>query len=116
IGLTGTPVTNLPRHLHNALNVLAENRFGFFFVPDRDGVPRASYSRLYCDAKQETVGRGETAKTVWQFGGRSNLDAPDGKWALTPEETLKERLRHLMLRRLKKDVDPQLPEKQRQII
>lgn len=114
--LSGTPVVGNPRLLHNLLNVLAENRMGFFFLPDKDGKPRASYSRVFCAARQETVGKGESQKTVWCFDGKANLDEPDGVWCLTPEETLKERMRYLMLRRLKKDVDPQLPEKQRQII
>lgn len=121
IGLTGTPVTNLPRHTHNLLEILSPGRFGFFFLPDKeqdDGTmtKRASYARLYCGSYEETVGSGEAQKTVWKHDRKLNLDEPDGEWALTPEETLSCRLKHLMLRRLKRDVDPQLPQKTRQIV
>lgn len=110
--LTGTPVTNIPRTLHNMLEILAPGRFGFFWTEKRPGC----YGRLFCDPKMKQFGSGENMKTVNDFTGRSNLDEPDGIHALTKEETLKQRLRYVMLRRLKKDVDPQLPQKQRQII
>ena len=112
IGLTGTPVTNLPKHLHNVLEVLAYNRFGYFFTEHRPGC----FARLFCDSKEKTVGVGNDQIVVWDHSGRSNLDEPDGKYALTKAETLHARVAYLMLRRLKKDVDPQLPNKVRQII
>jgi hypothetical protein len=112
IGLTGTPVTNLPKHLHNVLEVLAYNRFGYFFTEHRPGC----FARLFCDSKEKTVGVGNDQIVVWDHSGRSNLDEPDGKYALTKAETLHARVAYLMLRRLKKDVDPQLPHKTRQII
>lgn len=112
IGLTGTPVTNRPKQLHNVLDLLAPMRFGYFFTEKRPG----SFSSLYCDSFQKTVGDGEHAITVWDHSGKSNLDEPDQKTAITKEETLHARLQFLMLRRLKKDVDPQLPVKQRQIV
>jgi SNF2 family DNA or RNA helicase len=112
IGLTGTPVTNLPKNLHNVLEILAPNRFGYFFTGARPGC----YSKVFCGSFQKTVGSGPEQKVVWDHSGRSNLDEPDGKTALTQEETLSARLKFLMLRRLKKDVDPQLPTKTRQIV
>ena len=121
--LTGTPVTNLPKNLHNILEALCPGRFGFFFIPERTDasvqtkkVPPASYAKVFCDSRQKTVGKGETEKVVWDHNGRSNLDEPDGVRALTRAETLNARVAYLMLRRLKKDVDKQLPVKQRQII
>ena len=111
-GASGTPVTNLPRNLHNVLEILAPNRFGYFFTGARPGC----FSRVFCGSFQKTVGSGPEMKTVWDHSGRSNIDEPDGKMALTIEETLKARLKFLMLRRLKKDVDAQLPQKTRQII
>jgi hypothetical protein len=112
IGLTGTPVTNLPKNLHNVLEMLAPGRFGYFFTGARPGC----YAKLFCDYKVVTVGKGPEQITINDFSGRSNIDEPDGKLALTQEETLQARLKFLHLRRLKKDVDPQLPQKQRQII
>ena len=112
IGLTGTLVTNKPRNLHNVLEVLAPNRFGYFFTGARPGC----FAKVFCGSFQKTIGSGPEAKVVWDHSGRSNLDEPDGKAALTKEETLQARLKFLMLRRLKKDVDPQLPQKVRQIV
>jgi SNF2 family DNA or RNA helicase len=121
IGLTGTPITNRPKNLHNILDILAQGRFGYFFGEYRDDngeikIRPGCYANLYCDSKLEEVGKGLEAKTVWNHKGRSNLDTPDGTKALTQEETLSSRMKFIMLRRLKKDVDPQLPQKQRQII
>ena len=109
---TGTPVTNLPRNLHNLLEILAPNRFGYFFTGQRPGC----FSKVFCNAFQKTVGSGQDSKTVWDYSGRSNIDVPDGKTAIAIEETLKARLKFVMLRRLAKDVDAQLPTKTRQII
>jgi SNF2 family DNA or RNA helicase len=117
IGLSGTPITNQTRNLHNVLDILCPGRFGWFFLPDKlDGTIRPSYARVYCNSFQKTVGSGPEQKTVWDHSGRSNLDEPDNEFAITKEETLHHRLRYLMLRRLKRDVDPQLPVTQRQII
>jgi len=112
IMLTGTPITNLPKHAHNVLEILAFNRFGYFFTPKRPGC----FAKLFCDSKEKTVGVGNDQIVVWDHTGRSNLDEPDGKAALVKAETLNARIKHVMLRRLKKDVDPQLPNKVRQII
>ena len=112
MGLTGTPMTSRPRDLHSVMNVLCPGRFGYFFAGDRQGV----FARLFCGAFQETVGKGQHAKTVWNFDGASNLDEPDGKTAVTVEETLHHRLSYCMLRRVKSQVDDQLPPKTRQIV
>jgi SNF2 family DNA or RNA helicase len=121
IGLTGTPVTSNPRKLHNLLDIVSPGRFGWFFLNDKielDGTrtPKPSYARVFCATREEEVGHGESQKLVYKHDGRLNLDAPDGTWAITKEETLHHRLKYFMLRRLKKDVDPQLPQTQRQII
>jgi SWI/SNF-related matrix-associated actin-dependent regulator 1 of chromatin subfamily A len=116
--LSGTPMTSRPRDLHNVLETLAPGRFGYFFTHQKpDKPPMGSFSRLYCAAFEKTVGSGPEAKTVWDFSGASNLGAdaivPP---CLTAEETLHERLSYLMLRRVKSEVDAQLPPKTRQIV
>jgi superfamily II DNA or RNA helicase len=112
IALTGTPVTNAPRNLHNVLEILAPGRFGYFFTGARPGC----FSKVYCAAFQKQVGAGFESKTVWDFSGRSNLDKADGVACLTQEETLAARMKYLMLRRLKRDVDKDLPVKTRQVV
>lgn len=117
IGLTGTPLSNNPRKFHNVLDILSPGRFGPFFIPPEPEEPlRPTYAVIFCNSQQETVGQGEGQKTVWKHDGAQNLDEPDGTLTLTHEETLAARIQHMMLRRLKKDVDPELPQKQRQII
>jgi SNF2 family DNA or RNA helicase len=116
--LTGTPMTNHTRNLFNVLDTLAPGRFGYFFTHAKpDGTVSGSFSRLFCDAKQKTVGKGPEAKTVWDFSGSSNLDRERVVLpAIVPEETLHARLSYLMLRRVKAEVDDQLPPKTRQIV
>lgn len=118
IFLSGTPMTSRPRDLHNVLDTLSPGRFGYFFTHVRpDGSVSGSFSRLYCAAHQKTVGRGPEAKTVWDFSGSSNLAADRlSPPAIVPEESLHERLRYMMLRRVKSEVDSQLAPKTRQII
>jgi SWI/SNF-related matrix-associated actin-dependent regulator of chromatin subfamily A-like protein 1 len=116
--LSGTPMTSRPRDLHNVLDTLAPGRFGYFFTHQKpDGTVSGSFSRLFCAAHQKTVGKGPEAKTVWDFSGASNLS---GKTLVPPaivaEESLHARLSYLMLRRVKSEVDAQLPPKTRQII
>ena len=115
--LSGTPMTSRPRDLHNALDTLTPGRFGYFFTHQKPGKPPSgSFSRLYCAAHEKTVGKGPEAKTVWDFNGASNLSEVETEWIKTPEETLHARLSYLMLRRVKSEVDTQLPPKTRQII
>lgn len=116
--LTGTPMTSRPRDLHSVVDTLCPGRFGFFFSEHQDDEekPVATYSKLFCDAHKITVGSGPEQKEVYDHKGASNLDKPDGKNCLVVEETLKARLKFFMLRRIKSEVDDQLPKKQRQII
>jgi len=99
IGLSGTPMTNRPRDLHNVADILCPSRFGVFFRHEG-----SSFAKSFCDSHQKTVGTGPEAKTVWDHDGSSN------------HELLNRRLSYFMLRRVAREVDDQLPEKQRQII
>ena len=93
--LTGTPVDNVPSDLFPLLHTLRPKMFPDF----------TQFAIRYCGAfLQEIKVRGRTKK-VWNTSGSSN------------EEELQDILRStLMIRRLKKDVLPQLPKKIRQII
>ena len=85
--LTGTPIPNRPIELWPALNYLLPETFNNFFA----------YALRYCGASQGRYG--------WDFSGSSHLDE------------LQEVLRSTcMIRRLKKDVLPELPAKIRQIV
>jgi len=98
IGLSGTPMTSRPRDLFNVIETLCPDRMG--------GVDRGffNFAKKFCDAKQVTVGKGPESKTVWNFDGASQL------------EELNRRLSYFMLRRVKSEVDAELPPKQRQIV
>lgn len=118
VGLTGTPITGALKTAHNVFDLLSPGRFGYFFAgvdPVTEKI-RTSYAKTFCQSHQETVGKGEHQITIWRHDGRLNMDVPDGEIAITQEETLHDRLAHFMLRRLKKEVDKQLPQKTRQII
>lgn len=85
--LTGTPILNCPIEIYPILRVIAPQEFGDWF----------QFARRYCDLKQTRFGMDVT--------GASNL------------KELQERLRATcMIRRLKSEVLPELPPKQRQII
>lgn len=99
MGLSGTPMVNRPRDLHNPIDILCPNRFGVFFRQEG-----SSFARNFCGSFQKTVGTGPEAKTVWDHSGKSN------------EELLHKRISYFMFRRVKSEVDSQLPEKTRQII
>lgn len=89
--LTGTPIINRPIELWNLINYLDPLRWKSF----------RWYTNRYCDAYQKRIGR----KLYWDFSGASNLDE------------LQEKLRStLLIRRLKKEVLPELPPKIRQVI
>lgn len=86
--MTGTPVLNRPKELWTTLRAL--DRHGL-------GVDWLRFHTRYCGAYKDRFG--------WKIDGASNLDE------------LNSRLRsHIMLRRKKEDVLPQLPPKRRQII
>jgi len=89
IFVTGTPIPNRPVELFPLANLL-NAEFAKEFWP---------YVKRYCDAKRSDSGYG------WDFNGSSNL------------EELQQKLREsIMIRRLKKDVMPELPAKRRQVV
>jgi SNF2 family DNA or RNA helicase len=99
LGLSGTPMTSRPRDLHNVIDILCPGRAGVFFREQG-----SSYAKEFCGSHQKTVGQGPEAKVVWDHDGKSN------------EEALNRRLSFMMLRRVAKEVDAQLPALQRQIV
>ncbi|WP_298442500.1 SNF2-related protein [Ferrimicrobium sp.] len=86
LALTGTPIPNRPIELYPLLNWLAPRQFDNWF----------NYATQYCAAYKTRYG--------WDVNGASNLDE------------LQEKLRTIMIRRLKKDVLTELPPKTRQVI
>lgn len=83
--LSGTAITNRPLEFFTTLNLLRPVEFGNFFA----------FAKRYTDAHHNGWG--------WDFKGSSN------------EEELHERTRSLAIRRLKKEVMAELPDKIRQI-
>lgn len=117
--LTGTPVANNPAKTHNLLDIIAPGRFGYFSkgYDLQTGIfKQGAYATVFCGSHLETVGKGEGMKTVPKHDGKTNLDKPDGVLCLTQQETLSARLKFMMLRRLAKDVDKELPVKTRMIV
>jgi SWI/SNF-related matrix-associated actin-dependent regulator 1 of chromatin subfamily A len=99
--LTGTPIENYPKEIWPIAAFLAPAKFGNFW----------DFAKRYCNAHQEdrkffNPKTNETYwKKVWVTEGASNLGE------------LQQRLRSsVMLRRVKKDVLPELPPKRRQLI
>lgn len=84
--LTGTPVTNRPKELWQQLNIIDPTTYPKFF----------QFGIKYCDAKQNQYG--------WDFSGASNVDE------------LNDELKSIMIRRKKKDVLTELPDKRRSTI
>ena len=84
--LSGTAITNRPIEFFTTLNLLRPTEFGNFFA----------YAKRYCDAEHNGWG--------WDFKGSSN------------EDELHERTRAFGIRRLKKEVMDELPDKIRQIV
>lgn len=117
--LTGTPIENCPVELWALLQVVCPEIWdppikerGMVRIPDvktthpGEGRNFWSYAERYCGLKKTSfpMGRGKF-KTAWDFRGASNLDE------------LNKRLRETcMVRRLKKDVLKDLPNKQRRLI
>ena len=83
--LSGTAITNRPLEFFTTLNLLRPVEFGNFFA----------FAKRYTDAHHNGWG--------WDFKGSSN------------EEELHERTRSLAIRRLKKEVMAELPDKIRQV-
>ena len=86
ICLSGTAITNRPIEFFTTLNLLRPVEFGNFFT----------YGKRYCDAHHTGWG--------WDFKGSSN------------ESELHERTRAFTIRRLKKEVMSELPDKIRQVV
>lgn len=82
IPVTGTPIENSPINIYNAIKMV--NPLG---VP-----PYFEFGKRFCDGKNDGFG--------WNFKGSSN------------SEQLHELLQNCMIRRLKKDVEKELPDKQ----
>jgi len=82
IALTGTPVLNRPIEIYNAVNILNPKIFSTFL----------EFTHRYCDPKHNGYG--------WDYSGASNI-----------EELHKILDEKVMIRRLKKDVLKDLPEK-----
>ena len=85
--LSGTPITNRPIELFTTLEMIKPAEYKGNFFP---------YAKRYCDAHNNGWG--------WDFTGSSNV------------EELHEKLRDIMIRRMKKDVLEELPDKIRQFI
>ena len=86
ICLSGTAITNRPIEFFTTLNLLRPVEFGNFF----------SYGKRYCDAHHTGYG--------WDFKGSSHASE------------LHERTRAFTIRRLKKEVMDELPDKIRQVV
>jgi SWI/SNF-related matrix-associated actin-dependent regulator 1 of chromatin subfamily A len=86
IGLSGTPITSRPIEFFNMLNIVVPMMFNNYW----------SFAKHYCDAKQNRYG--------WNTKGSSN------------EEELNLILTEVMIRRLKKDVLTELPDKTRTLV
>lgn len=86
LSLTGTPIPNRPIEAYPVLKWLAPRQFDSWF----------DYATKYCNGYQTPYG--------WDVSGASNIDE------------LNERLRLIMIRRLKKEVLTELPPKTRQVI
>jgi len=86
IAISGTPITSRPIELFNALTLVAKDRCPSFI----------EYTMKYCGAKHNGFG--------WDYTGATNT------------EELHKRLQTCMIRRLKKDVMEELPEKIKSII
>ena len=93
--LTGTPFANRPIELWNLVDTISPGRFGSY----------VNFGKRYCGGFQEEIeGRNKEMLRVWNFKGHSHIDE------------LNARLKQFMLRRTKKEVALELPDKTRKII
>ena len=86
LALSGTAITNRPVELFNTLNMVRPAEYSNFF----------KYAMQYCGAENNGWG--------WDFTGATNIDE------------LHSKLRDVMIRRLKKEVLTELPDKIRQFV
>lgn len=92
IFITGTPIYNKPKDLYVVLNLIDPNMFSSF----------SQFAQKYCGAKKVKIGKG---RSVTKFEGATNVDE------------LNTILRaNYMVRRMKKDVLKDLPEKIKDVI
>lgn len=89
VPLTGTPMRNGPKDIWNLLNMVAPKQWPDFFP----------FAKAFCNAHQKEVYTSNGRKMVWDFDGASN------------QAELALKLRGHMIRRLKEEVLPDLPEK-----
>jgi len=81
IGLSGTPCTNRPAELWSGLNMIRPDLYPTFI----------NFGQRYCSPRRRPWG-------VWEYKGATNLD-----------ELHRNLRKHLMIRRLKSDIEGQLP-------
>lgn len=91
--LTGTPVVNRPMEMYPILKSCGLK------------LTKTEYGKRFCDGKLVVIRWRPTKKLAWDFSGASNCDELN---ALLRQ--------HLMVRRTKREVLPELPPKTRQII
>jgi SNF2 family DNA or RNA helicase len=95
IAATATPFTNKPRNLWNVVDTISPGRFGKFFY----------FAKRYCDAHNETIElRDGDTKTILKCDGATHL------------KELSNRLKQFTIRRMKADVQLELPPQIRQIV
>ena len=92
IPMSGTPIRNRPDEFFNVLNLIAP----------RDFPSRFNYRQRYCDPKAFFDRR--TGRSIWTYNGATNI------------EELAKKVRPYILRREKRDVLKELPDKQKIII
>ncbi len=116
--LTGTPIENCPVELWPLLQIACPEKWDpptkvnpLIKQPQESkshpghGPYFWKFALRYCAAKKARFRMGNRFHTAWDFKGASNLD-----------ELQKELRSTCMVRRLKKDVLPELPEKRRKLI
>ncbi len=91
IGLTGTPIENDPMEIYHIVNLINKNIFPNYI----------RFIQRYCNAKQVNQRvKGGKVRKIWKSSGVTNT-----------KELHRILVKTIMIRRLKKDVDLQLPPK-----